>query len=98
MFGAWHILNFPTRVKPGEASSEELISSGLDDLIKQIKLYKIKTIAVPALGCGAGKMKFEQIQPLIEYQNLGQLKGLRFFFTNSSSELPGFRAAGLPSR
>lgn len=78
MFGAWHILNFPTRVKPGEASSPELISSGLDDLIKQIKLYKIKTIALPALGCGAGKMKFEQVLPLIE-EKLGAIEGLTVF-------------------
>jgi len=78
MFGAWHILNFPTRVKPGEPSSEELILAGLDDLLKQVKLYKIKTLAVPALGCGAGKMKFDQVQPLIE-SKLGAIEGLTVF-------------------
>jgi O-acetyl-ADP-ribose deacetylase (regulator of RNase III) len=75
MFGAWHIMNFPTVTNPGDPAKTEDIRTGLDDLVKNIRLYKIKTVSVPAIGCGAGKLKWEEIKPLIE-NALGGIEGL----------------------
>lgn len=48
------ILNFPTKRHWRDKSRIEDIESGLEDLISLIKKLGIKSIAIPALGCGLG--------------------------------------------
>nr|BFD33538.1 macro domain-containing protein [Pigmentibacter ruber] len=59
------IINFPTKVHWKEKSKIDFIIEGLEDLVKVIEKYKIKSIALPPLGCGNGGLNWKDVQPLI---------------------------------
>ncbi|MBA4494365.1 macro domain-containing protein [Paenactinomyces guangxiensis] len=61
-----YIVNFPTKRHFRGKSTLEDIRNGLDDLIKEIQILNIKSIAVPRLGCGNGGLEWEEVQPLME--------------------------------
>lgn len=48
------IVNFPTKKDWKHKSEYEYVESGLVELAKLIKAENIKSIAIPALGCGNG--------------------------------------------
>jgi O-acetyl-ADP-ribose deacetylase (regulator of RNase III)/uncharacterized protein YwgA len=60
-----YILNFPTKRHWKENSRLEDIQLGLKDLIKTIKRLDIKSIAIPPLGCGNGRLDWPTVHPLI---------------------------------
>lgn len=60
------IVNFPTKRHWKEKSRLSDIVSGLHDLINQIRLYDIQSIAVPPLGCGNGGLDWREVKPIIE--------------------------------
>lgn len=59
------IINFPTKNKWREKSKMEYVSTGLDELIKVIKEYDIKSIAIPPLGSGNGGLSWGDVKKLI---------------------------------
>ena len=60
------IVNFPTKNYWREQSRIEDIESGLQSLVEAIKENEIKSIAMPALGCGLGGLDYAEVKPLIE--------------------------------
>lgn len=70
--GLRYIVNFPTKEHWLNPSRIEYVEKGLIALRKMIKELAIQSIAVPALGCGNGKLNWEDVRPLIE-QYLGDL-------------------------
>ncbi len=60
------IINFPTKDDWKKPSKIEYIKKGLPSLIEAIKKHKIYSIAIPALGCGQGGLKWETVFPLIK--------------------------------
>lgn len=69
------IINFPTKNHWKAKSKLVDIESGLSDLAKVIKDLKIKSIALPPLGCGLGGLDWKDVLPLIE-SKLGSIEGL----------------------
>lgn len=61
-----YIINFPTKKHWRNPSKLEYIKDGLEDLERVIKKLKIKSIAIPPLGCGNGKLNWKDVKPLIE--------------------------------
>lgn len=61
-----YIINFPTKDHWRSKSSIEIIRGGLKDLVSQIRRLRIRSIAVPPLGCGNGGLEWKEVQPLIE--------------------------------
>ena len=61
-----YIINFPTKRHWRQPSRLSDIKCGLEDLITQIKTLKIKSIAIPPLGCGNGGLDWSEVRPLIE--------------------------------
>ncbi len=59
------IVNFPTKNHFNDLSSYQYISLGLDALIRHCEFYKISSIAIPALGCGLGKLRFDRVLDII---------------------------------
>lgn len=68
------IINFPTKNHWREKSKPHYIDEGLEDLIKVIKLYKIKSIAIPPLGCGNGGLEWGPVKEKIikAFDDLGE--------------------------
>lgn len=70
--GTKYIINFPTKKDWRKPSEYSFIDAGLDDLIRVLKEYKIKSVAIPPLGAGNGGLEWEKVKKLIEYK-LGNL-------------------------
>ncbi|MDO9301364.1 MAG: macro domain-containing protein [Anaerolineales bacterium] len=66
-------LCFPTKIVPQKRSELAWIENGLPDLIRLVSTLQIKSLALPALGCGLGGLPWRDVQPLIE-KHLGNLK------------------------
>lgn len=60
-----YIINFPTKVHWRYPSKIEYIERGLSDLVVKINEYNIKSISVPPLGCGNGKLEWKEVKPLM---------------------------------
>nr|WP_294861598.1 macro domain-containing protein [uncultured Fluviicola sp.] len=66
------IINFPTKAHWKGDSKYEYILSGLKVLREELIDRKIKSVAIPPLGCGNGGLDWAKIKPMIEEE----LKGL----------------------
>ena len=60
------IINFPTKKDWKHKSKIEYVESGLKDLAKVIEERRIKSIAMPPLGCGNGGLDWGDVKVLIE--------------------------------
>lgn len=65
LLGPKYLINFPTKIKWQDPSSIEYIERGLDDLVKVIKKYEIRSISIPALGCGQGGLDWNKVYALM---------------------------------
>lgn len=68
-----YIINFPTKRHWRTDSKIEDINTGLKDLKSKIIQHKIRSIAVPPLGCGLGGLNWIDVRKSIE-STLGSLK------------------------
>jgi O-acetyl-ADP-ribose deacetylase (regulator of RNase III) len=69
------IINFPTKGHWRSNSHLQDIDSGLANLVRVIRELEIKSVAVPALGCGNGGLDWAVVRPRI-LAALGDLEGL----------------------
>ncbi len=67
--GEWakprYIINFPTKTHWRGDSKIEYIESGLRNLVSEVGRLKIKSIALPPLGCGNGGLDWDDVKRLI---------------------------------
>ena len=82
-----YIINFPTKKHWRYPSKLEWIKEGLEDLKKFIIHSKIRSIAIPPLGCGNGKLKWSDVKLLIvsSLSDINDLKVLQFEPSESSA-------------
>jgi O-acetyl-ADP-ribose deacetylase (regulator of RNase III) len=66
LIGPKYIINFPTKRHWRGASRMEDIESGLQDLAAVIADLKIKSVALPPLGCGLGGLDWSDVRARIE--------------------------------
>lgn len=69
--GPW-ILNFPTKNHWRDRSYLKDIVKGLEYMVGHNHEMEITSIAVPALGCGAGGLAWSEVGPVL-YKYLGKL-------------------------
>lgn len=60
-----YIINFPTKRHWRDKSLLWDIEMGLEALARDIQAWGIKSIAIPALGCGNGGLDWEVVKPMI---------------------------------
>lgn len=63
--GCRFLVSFPTMLNPGEATREDALVLGLESLVEKMNLYRIQSVAMPALGCGIGDFAFERLATLV---------------------------------
>jgi O-acetyl-ADP-ribose deacetylase (regulator of RNase III) len=61
-----YIVNFPTKRHWKNSSRLEDIDAGLSDLVMQVRERQITSIAIPALGCANGGLRWDDVRPRIE--------------------------------
>jgi len=61
-----YVINFPTKNHWRDKSKTADIASGLEDLVKVVKTNNIKSIAIPAIGCGLGGLEWMTVKEKIE--------------------------------
>lgn len=61
-----YIINFPTKQHWRDRSKIQHIASGLEALAVVLRDRDIKSVAIPALGCGLGGLDWTTVRPLIE--------------------------------
>lgn len=59
------VINFPTKDDWRKPSKLEFIEAGLLDLVEQVRSRRIKSLAIPALGCGLGGLDWSQVRLMI---------------------------------
>ena len=64
--GPQYVMNLPTKDDWRNPSKLEWIADGLTDLIHHIIDKDIRSIALPALGCGCGDLEFKDVKKLME--------------------------------
>lgn len=62
------ILLFPTKDHYKYLSRYRYITGGLRSLVRQYKDWGIRSVALPALGCGLGGLDWEDVNSAIEYE------------------------------
>lgn len=60
------IINFPTKRHWRQPSRLEWIEEGLRDLVRVVRENRIRSLALPPLGCGNGGLDWQDVRPLIE--------------------------------
>jgi O-acetyl-ADP-ribose deacetylase (regulator of RNase III) len=60
-----YVIHFPTKDDWRAPSRIEYVRDGLVDLAKVMRLREIRSIAVPALGCGLGGLDWNDVRPLL---------------------------------
>lgn len=80
IFNPKYIINFPTKRHWRGKSKIEDIADGLKMLIEEIRCYKIKSVAVPPLGCGLGGLDWNVVRPMIEksFEEIPEVKVLLY--------------------
>ena len=74
--GPRFIVNFPTKRHWKDSSRIEDIESGLRALVWEIATRGIRSVALPALGCGLGGLDWSEVRERIE-SALGGLGAVR---------------------
>lgn len=59
------IINFPTKKHWRNPSKIKYINSGLDSLILILQQYNIKSVSIPPIGCGYGRLNWIDIKQLL---------------------------------
>lgn len=72
LMGPRWIINFPTKQHWRSPSKIEWIVDGLEDLKRFLVENGVKSVAIPPLGAGNGKLEWSQVKPKIE-KALGDL-------------------------
>jgi O-acetyl-ADP-ribose deacetylase (regulator of RNase III) len=91
------LINFPTKEHWRAKSKIEFIDSGLNDLVSEVRKRKIKSVAIPPLGCGNGGLNWSEVRQLIE-SRLSSLSDVRFVvFVPNSGGAPTPEQDGIPT-
>lgn len=81
--GPQWIVNFPTKRHWRHPSKLEYIEAGLDDLVRVLAEYEIKSIAIPPLGAGNGGLHWNDVEPLI-LKKLSSVEGVKVLLFSPS--------------
>ena len=72
-----YIINFPTKKHWRNPSKYEYVEKGLDVLVLEVKKRNIKSVAIPPLGAGNGKLEWEKVK-LILNDKLREISDVHF--------------------
>lgn len=82
-----YIINFPTKKHWKGKSRMEYIEAGLKSLVTETRERRIRSVALPPLGCGLGGLYWKEVRPLIEkaFHSLPEVRVMVFEPTGAPS-------------
>ncbi|MXY79366.1 MAG: macro domain-containing protein [Chloroflexi bacterium] len=85
-----YIINVPTKRHWRAKSRLEDIDSGLESLAEAISTRRIRSVAIPPLGCGMGGLDWDEVRPRIEtaLSALPDVRALVFEPSGAPERLP----------
>lgn len=91
-----YIIHFPTKKHWRYPSKLSWVRDGLKDLVRVVREYQIGSIALPSLGCGNGRLSWQDVRPLIEeaFAELPEVR-VNVYEPDESTDLP--RPGQMPS-
>lgn len=89
LFPKW-VIHFPTKKHWRNPSKIEWVKEGLEDLTKVINEYGIRSIALPPLGCGNGRLEWSAVREAIEAA-LADLEGVEVLVFEPTAEYQNVR-------
>lgn len=84
LLGEKIIINFPTKEHWKAKSKYDFISTGLKALKNALIEHRIKSIALPPLGCGNGGLDWAHVKPMIEQELKNLPVEIQVFEPNST--------------
>jgi len=66
LFGNKDIVHFATKDHWRGKSKLQWIDVGLQKLINELRKRNVESVAMPALGCGLGRLNWEDVKPVVE--------------------------------
>lgn len=69
------IICMPTRISRDSKPDYELIAEGIDDLYGTIRYLEIRSVSIPALGCGENGFEWDEIRDSLTRRLHGLAKG-----------------------
>ena len=66
--GLRYIFNLPTKVHWKDPSKMQYIRHGVTELIRLMSEHEISSVAIPAIGCGLGGLKWDDVFKEIVHQ------------------------------
>lgn len=73
------LVNFPTKRHWRDPSLLDDIRTGMSSLVEEVRSRGIRSLAIPALGCGNGGLDWREVRPVID-SALRQLDGVHVLF------------------
>lgn len=67
LIGPKYLISFATKHHWQNPSKMRWVVNGLKELVILVREFEIKSIAIPALGCGNGGLNWNEVRPLIEF-------------------------------
>ena len=64
-FSLLQLITFPVKHHWQEQADPELISRSVVELVYVVTILKIKSVYLPRPGCGNGRLKWEDVRPLL---------------------------------
>ena len=92
-----YLVNFPTKRHWKDASRMEDIVAGMSSLREEVRARAIRSVALPALGCGLGGLPWPEVRAVIE-DRLRGLEGVRVTVYRPREPVGGQRASSPPNR
>lgn len=59
------VVHLPTKDSWRDASRLEWISAAMPELLAALRAHAVRTVAVPALGCGYGQLSWPAVRPVL---------------------------------
>lgn len=66
IFNPLYVINFPTKQHWRDPSKLSYVEDGIIEMLSVLSDFKIKSVAIPALGCGKGKLDWSDVRRLME--------------------------------
>jgi len=60
-----YVINYPTKDDWRNPSRLSYVIKGFDSLLIRVKNFDIKSVAIPALGCGLGGLDWNEVRPIL---------------------------------